>query len=201
MIDLLKKMSPVDVPWDALERAYATPPRAYHSLEHIVDVARHWATQTWTQPEETFLAVLFHDAVYVAGRSDNEAKSADLCEALCGQHPRARELILLTDQHGKLERVDDDEAARFLDCDMAILGDPPDAVARYEQQIAAEYEPVIGKEAYAAGRRKFLARLLAKERIFLSEAFHSRLDASARSNIQAALSAPHPGPLPYEGRG
>lgn len=198
MIAELKKLSPVALPdetWRALEQAYATPPRAYHNLDHILHVAQHWAwAKKWKQPKETFLAVLFHDAVYVVGRSDNEEKSADLFEAVCGKNERVRHLIELTAQHGRLTRseVDNNDTAKFLDCDMAILGGSPGHFAEYEHQIAAEYVPVIGPEAYAAGRRKFLERLLAKERIFLSEAFHLRLDALARVNLRRALAPPRP---------
>jgi predicted metal-dependent HD superfamily phosphohydrolase len=186
-IDELKKLAPVELPgatWAALERAYANPPRAYHTLEHVLEVARLWAKESWKQPRETFLAVLFHDAVYVVGNSDNEQKSADLS----GDDPRVRELILLTARHGRLAPKDvDDEAAKFLDCDMAILGASPEEFARYEEQIAQEYVPVLGEDAYASGRRRFVQRLLAKERIFLSEAFHARLDARARENLRSAL--------------
>ncbi len=181
-------MAPVDVPWSALEQAYTDPPRVYHDLSHVLDVARTWSRETWRQPAETFLAVLFHDAVYVVGNADNEVKSADLCDALCGPNPRVRQLIELTARHGKLSPQDvDDEAARFLDCDMAILGASPERFALYEQQIAAEYQPLIGQEAYAKGRRAFLQRLLASPRIFLSDAFHGRLDAQARANLRRAL--------------
>jgi len=194
-VEELKLLSPgVEVDWAMLERAYATPPRAYHTLEHVLEVARCWAQETWQQPRQTFLAVLFHDAVYVVGRSDNEQRSAELS----GADPRVRELILLTAKHGRLTPADvDPEAAKFLDCDMAILGADTAAFDRYQAQIALEYEPVIGAEAYAAGRRKFLESVLQKERIFLSEAFHARLDAPARSNLRRALSSPRP----YEGRG
>jgi predicted metal-dependent HD superfamily phosphohydrolase len=191
IIEALEKLSPLTLPqstWQALEQAYATPPRAYHTLEHVLEVARHWAAQRWAQPNETFLAVLFHDAIYEAGRSDNEERSAQLCARLCGDNPHVSELILLTARHGKLTPHDvDEEAARFLDCDMAILGAEPSVFARYEQQIAAEYAPVVGPDAYAAGRRQFLERLLARPRIFLSDDFHRRFDGRARENLRSAL--------------
>ena len=188
IIDELKAMAPVLAPWAALERAYATPPRAYHSLEHVLEVARLWHTETWPHPDQTFLAVLFHDAVYDVTRKDNEARSAELFESLCGPDVRVRQLIELTARHGRLVPADvDDEAARFLDCDMAILGSSPERFARYEQQIAAEYVPVVGLHGYSAGRRRFLESLLAKQRIFLSETFHARLDAAARANLRRAL--------------
>lgn len=186
VVDELAHLAPAPLPratWQLLERSYATPPRAYHTLEHVLDVARHWAGERWRQPVETYLAVLFHDAVYVAGAIDNEQRSADLVEPA-----RAKELIVLTARHGSLTPPDvDDEAARFLDCDMAILGAPPDLFDRYQQQVRAEYLPVVGPEAYAEGRRAFLEALLGRERIFLSDGFHRRLDAPARANLRRAL--------------
>src|SRR5262245_11174745 len=66
----------------AIEAAYATPARAYHHYGHVQDVLRHYeevaAGPGWAQPAEVYLAVLYHDAIYEAGRSDNEARSADL---------------------------------------------------------------------------------------------------------------------------
>jgi predicted metal-dependent HD superfamily phosphohydrolase len=192
IIDGLKALAPAPLPaatWETIASAYRTPPRSYHTLEHVLEVARTWSQQIWRLPLETFLAVLFHDAVYIVGRDDNELKSAELS----GDSPRVRELILLTARHGKLRPQDvDDEAARFLDCDMAILGSDPERFDRYEQQIAQEYRPVVGEAAYASGRRRFLAGLLQSDRIFLSDAFHARLDASARSNLRRALNSTAP---------
>ena len=191
MTSALKSLSPEPLApdiWAAIEQAYVTPPRAYHTLEHVLDVAQHWGRLRWNQPRDTFLAVLFHDAIYQVGHHDNEERSALLCEKLCGRHPRARDLILLTARHGHLEPKDvDDEAARFLDCDMAILGSDSEKFARYQQQIAQEYVPVIGKDAYELGRRKFLEALLARDRIFLSDVFHRRFDDAARRNLAGAL--------------
>jgi predicted metal-dependent HD superfamily phosphohydrolase len=45
----------------------------------------------------------------------------------------------------------------------------------------------VPREAYRAGRRRFLAALLAAPRIFHSEEFHERLDQQTRSNLQRAL--------------
>lgn len=194
MISELKELSPLHLPdevWATLERAYRDPPRAYHTLEHVLDVARHFARETWQHPHEVFVAVLFHDAVYDVHQHDNEEQSARLAEraGLTGLDlSRVRQLITLTARHGKLSPADvDDEAARFLDCDMAILGSDRDTFTRYEQQIAQEYVPVVGRSGYLVGRRQFLEKLLARDRIFLSDAFHQRLDARARDNLRAAL--------------
>ncbi|MFZ5440675.1 MAG: hypothetical protein ACOZQL_11750 [Myxococcota bacterium] len=183
----------------AVESAYATPPRAYHSFAHVQEVLRHVATVSagpgWAHPKEVFLAALFHDAVYVAGRSDNEAKSADLAlQAIATYLPAerldvalVRRLIELTARHGKLDRASlDDDARLFLDCDMAILGAAPDVFDAYDAAIATEYAHVP-TFLFRLNRRRFLAHLLEAERIFLSDFFHARLDAQARANLRRAV--------------
>jgi predicted metal-dependent HD superfamily phosphohydrolase len=153
--------------------------RCYDSVPH------------WQHPDEVYLAILFHDAIYVAGAKDNEARSAELAReaiaryALAVDVARVEELILLTARHGTLSPSDvDEEAALFLDCDMAILGS--DSFARYDAQIAEEYS-AIPRELYLAGRRRFLEKLLTVERIYLSDHFHALLDARARENLRDAL--------------
>src|SRR3546814_3051353 len=81
----MSPVPPIKLPEDqfaALEAAYAKPPRAYHDFNHVREVLRHHAEVAagpgWVQPAETFLAVLYHDAVYEAGRGDNETRSAEL---------------------------------------------------------------------------------------------------------------------------
>ena len=183
-----------------LRAAYAGPGRVYHGEAHVEDVARQFAEagrgEPWSRPHEVYLAVLWHDAVYEPGAKDNEARSARLARATVLRwlpHAgldlgRVEQLILWTARHGSLTPADvDGEAARFLDCDMAILAAPPDAFDAYDRAIAAEYA-ALPRELYAAGRRAFLARLLASERIFLSPDFHVRLDAAARANLARALS-------------
>lgn len=210
MIDELKRLSPMELPesvWTQLGLHYASPGRSYHTLEHVVEVARHaHALQLhgvqWQHPREVFCAVLYHDAVYEVGRRDNEARSAALALRELEAARSALEatgqgtldlalverLILLTARHGQLDpETLDAQSALFVDCDMAILGSDPDAFERYEAQIAAEYVPRVGEEAYRAGRRFFLQGLLDRARIFLSEDFHARLDARARSNLRRAL--------------
>jgi predicted metal-dependent HD superfamily phosphohydrolase len=180
--------------WDQVRVAYATPGRAYHTFDHVLEVMERWHEVDrdlgWKQPLETGVAVLYHDAVYVPGRHDNEAESARLMReqvTLPIDLARVEQLILLTARHGKLTPQDvDAEAALFLDCDMAILGSSPDRFAEYEKQIAIEYSS-LPLELYAAGRRQFLAGVMATPRIFLSDYFHARLDAVARENLRRAL--------------
>jgi predicted metal-dependent HD superfamily phosphohydrolase len=184
----------------ALAAVYAEPHRAYHTAAHIAEVLRwydHVADEVgWRDPAAVYLAALFHDAVYDPAAKDNEARSAELARRFAGSLAgslaptaidRCGELILLTARHGALEpSTVDADAAHFLDCDTAILGAPPAEFDAYDAAIAAEYRHVPA-EAFRAGRRAFLAGMLARPRIFLSELFHARLDAAARGNLSRAL--------------
>lgn len=195
---------PLGDPWVArLYEAYVSPPRAYHSFEHIREVVEQFSlVRDWRQPNEVFAAVLGHDAIYVAGAKDNEARSAEWMCALLKQAgldtlidlQRVAELILLTARHGRLlpvELATDPDAARFLDCDMAILAAPASRFAEYDTAVATEYRGAMSAltfaTAYKFGRAKFLKQLLASERIYLSDEFHKRLDAAARHNLRQAL--------------
>lgn len=183
----------------ALRAAYAVPARAYHGFAHVEEVLEHFASvrALLHEPVSVALAVLFHDAIYQPGRTDNEAASAELAAALVPAHlprlqvdlARVKELILLTARHGRLDAEEvDADAALFLDCDMAILGAPWPRFEQYDQAIAAEYSAVPA-EAYRAGRERFVRGLLARDVIYLSEHFRERLERSARSNLQRLLAA------------
>jgi predicted metal-dependent HD superfamily phosphohydrolase len=193
----------------ALREAHATPPRAYHGFDHVQSVLRHWREVAtgpgWARPRETWLAVLYHDAVYVPGHRDNEARSADLArEAIARWLPeagvdaaRVAWLIGLTARHGSLaprdcgDGADGDDARLFLDCDMAILGAAPAEFDAYDRAIAEEYRGVVPAMLYRFNRRRFLAGLLERPRIFLSDFFHARLDAAARANLRRVLGDAH----------
>lgn len=189
---------------EALQCAYATPPRAYHNFGHVETLLQLFdevaAREGWSQPREVQLAILYHDAIYDARAGDNEARSAGLAvESIARWLPdagvdaqRVADLILLTARHGRLspaDFVDDphpDDARRFLDCDMAILAADAAAFDAYDRGIATEYRHVP-RWLYAVNRRRFLKSLLARPRIYLDDGFHARLDAQARHNLRRAV--------------
>lgn len=186
--------------WQWLEAAYATPPRAYHNIDHVHALLAHFdavaAGPGWQRPAEVWLAIAFHDAIYEPGRRDNEQRSAQLArERIAAWWPQAGydvarvvELIELTARHGQLGVDDvDAEAALFLDCDMAILAAPPAAFDAYDAGIAAEYRGHVPGFLYRINRRRFLRGLLDRPRIFLSDHFHMHSDADARANLRRAL--------------
>ena len=192
----------------ALEQAYAEPPRAYHHFGHVREVLRHYreveSGPGWRQPVEAGLAVLYHDAVYQPGRSDNEAASARLAREQIGRWlpdagvdaERVAWLIELTARHGRHAPSDfdadphGDDVRHFLDCDMAILGAEPNAFDRYDAAIAKEYAGVMPRWLFRLRRRAFLRGLLRSERIYLSAFFHARLEDAARANLRRVLEMP-----------
>jgi len=189
----------------ALEAAYAIPPRAYHGFHHVQEVLRHFAEVSagpgWTQPAEVYLAALYTDAIYEAGRKDNESRSAALAMAQIAQWLpeagidtlRVAELVGLTARHGQFSPGDfgDDgfalDTCHFLDCDMAILGAEPAAFDAYDRGIEEEYRGHVPAFLFGLNRNRFLKGLLARERIFLSDFFHQRYDAAARANLKRMI--------------
>lgn len=199
--------APVTLPpeqWRALREAYESPPRAYHHFGHVRDVLAHYrdvaAGPGWHRPREVWFAVLYHDAIYVPGRRDNEARSARLAETHLARWPpgtdidsaRVSALILATARHGALragdfaDDADGDDMRRFLDCDMAILGAAPEVFAAYDRAIADEYR-AVPRWLYRRKRRAFFRMLLGSERIYLSDVFRERCEAQARRNLEAAV--------------
>ena len=200
--------APLQVPvgmLEALRAAYATPLRAYHHFGHVEALMRHFdevaAGAGWARPREVWLAVLYHDAIYEPGRRDNEARSAALAATEIARWmpdagvdiARVVELIELTARHGTLspadlgEGPDGDDARRFLDCDMAILGADAADFDAYDRAIEAEYRDAVPRWLYRINRRRFLRGLLRRERIYLSDDFHDRLDVAARANLRRAV--------------
>lgn len=198
----LKALAPLALPeglWEAIASAHLSPVRAYHHLGHVADVASRWAeiqaARLWESPKEAFVATLFHDAIYQAGRKDNEARSAAWAvESVTRCLPAAgldlallRRLIELTARHGKLApgEVSGDEA-HFLDADMAILAAPASIFQAYDQAIRQEHRLVPGF-LYRRGRKAFLQGLLGPAPIFHSPWGQGHWEAAARAQVLAAL--------------
>jgi len=178
-----------------LVAAYSERQRHYHTLQHLRECLAHFeaASMLARRPAEVELALWFHDAVYDPQRHDNEERSADWARAsvLAAGCPedvteRVAALVLATKSHAA--PADDPDAALLLDIDLAILAAAPTRFAEYERQIRAEYAHVP-EEAFRARRAQVLQGFLARERIYLTDAFHDALEARARTNLANSLSA------------
>jgi precorrin-6Y C5,15-methyltransferase (decarboxylating) len=195
----------------ATRARYAEPQRHYHGLAHLDALLGLFEQHkpALNDAEAVRLAIYYHDAIYQPDRSDNETASAQLLrdelQGLVGPVTldRAAALILATRSHQIPPTGDAGLAADcavFLDMDVSVLGAETAIFDRYEAGIAAEYRPFYEAEPYRQGRTKVLQQFLARDRIYVSDAF-AALEAPARANLARSIAALSPSPAPREREG
>jgi len=185
-----------------LADAYDAPERHYHTLGHIENLLHRVGEHPMQDTVVVELAVWYHDAVYNALRSDNEAKSAEWALAFLqetslapARRERVADLIRRTQDHTQPQPPADADLLLFLDADLSILGAPQAAYWDYARQVRREYR-MVPDLLYRPGRRKVLAKLLAAPVLFHTPALREELDAPARRNLQAELDSWEQGGLP-----
>jgi predicted metal-dependent HD superfamily phosphohydrolase len=193
--DLWRRMGATDDGrrvFDELLRAYREPHRRYHGVDHLCDCLGQLdsAPATGEARHLAETALWFHDAVYIPGAADNEARSAEwAARALAGAGvPEARaqqvaRLVQLTDHAWP---ADDPVGALVCDVDLSILGRPPAEFAEYERRIRAEYQRVP-EPLYRMGRASVLAGLLAREPLYRTDHFRVLYEAAARRNLTRSV--------------
>jgi predicted metal-dependent HD superfamily phosphohydrolase len=176
--------------------AHRSSGRGYHDWTHVENCVEQLRTLPTAAPRAAFLAILFHDAVYVAGASDNERRSAALAmEALLARCtlPEAElrsveRMILATRDHHALANTLTAEEQTMLDVDLSILGAPWDDYAAYAAGVRREYVPAVTTDArFRIGRSQFLAGLLGRPHIFLTPEGRRRWEDRARANVRCEL--------------
>lgn len=172
--------------------AYETPARQYHNWQHVESCVSQLPSFVCDHPRTVFLALVFHDAVYVAGRTDNEAKSAELARrVLDADHCLSSDeldaidrMIRATSDHHAHGPSAGRDLAVMLDIDLSILGASRDDYAIYARAIHDEYVPSATTDArFRIGRLEFLERALAFQSLFITSEATRRWDVSARANI------------------
>ena len=181
--------------YEKLVAAYSDASRHYHNLAHVAKLQQQVARFPVQDATVLGLAIWFHDAVYNALRHDNEAKSADWALAFLQQtsleparQARVADLIRRTQDHTQPQPPDDPDLLLFLDADLSILGAPEAAYWDYARQVRREYR-LVPDLLYRPGRRQVLAKLLATPVLFHTPGLRAELDAPARRNLQAELTA------------
>ena len=168
--------------------------RAYHNLLHIKEmlVLYQKVKPLLAHPLETYLAVVFHDIVYVPQSLENEKASAAFAREYIAKNIVSPEIqisevekqILCTSMHGKdFSPLSSDEEL-IMDMDIAILASDTSRLLEYEKQIFQEYSPFISQEEYRKQRISFLDSLLQKKHIFFSTYFLSRYEEKAQRNVR-----------------
>ncbi len=188
----LNGKSNADEVFRVLEKCYAEPHRAYHTLDHIrcclneFENVRHLAVRG----KEIELAIWFHDAIYKPVAKDNEERSARLAEQFLSEAevPTAvvgsvSKLILAT----KHVTIPDEPDARLLvDIDLSILGATEETFDEYEKNIRCEYKHVPWL-FYRRKRVALLTSFLRRPNIYLTAEFRDRCEAQARQNLARSI--------------
>ena len=176
---------------DDLITRHSEPHRAYHTLEHVLDVLGVFDGLSVLDRSAAELAAWFHDAVYDAGSSENEAQSARLArEALRAFVDEARlrrveELILATARH---EGASGADTASFLDADLAILGASPERYDAYARAIRAEFA-WLPAEVSREGRSRVLHSFLDRPFVYGTPLMREHHEVAARENMQRELAS------------
>lgn len=177
--------------FDELAAAYAEPHRHYHGPRHLAECLAHLdrVRGLARAADEVAVALWFHDAVYDPRAGDNEERSAAWAAAALGAAGapagtvgRVVDMVLATRHH----LGDDPDATLLLDIDLGILGAPPDAFARYDRAIRAEYHWLPEPE-WRTGRARVLATFLERPVLYRTAHFRDRLETRARQNLAAAI--------------
>jgi predicted metal-dependent HD superfamily phosphohydrolase len=181
---------------DRVLACHREPHRRYHTATHVMWVLRHLSRLAGATGEPIDvpalqLAALYHDIVYDARATDNEARSAHLAVAAArelgwddGRVELVHRLVMATAGH----RADDTNEALLVDADLAILGADPGNYDAYVRGVRAEYGHVTD-DAWRAGRGAVLRGFLALPHLFNTATMRAEREARARANIAAELAA------------
>ncbi len=180
------------VVWSEIERRYREPHRAYHNFGHIGHCLAEFDTvrSLAESPVAVELAIWFHDAIYDTHANDNEEQSANFAAQFLGEAKVEPKLVagvaslIVATTHAAPPASPD--AALLVDVDLAILGQPRERYAAFEQEIRREYAWVSASD-FAAGRAAILRRFLERPEIYSSDAFRDRYERIARENLRWAI--------------
>ncbi len=178
--------------WAQLVAQYTFKGRHYHNLAHLQHISNELVPlkQQFSDWNALVFALLYHDVIYSATASDNEAQSTvfatkilkslavpDVTLNLCEQ------MILATKTH---EYSPNEEINLFVDADLAILGQDWSVYQSYFQNVRKEYD-IYPDLLYKPGRVKVLKKNLTMPNIYKTKMFMDRYEQAARSNIQKEI--------------
>ncbi|MEZ5966587.1 MAG: hypothetical protein R3F56_22310 [Planctomycetota bacterium] len=169
-----------------LTRRYTEPHRRYHDIRHIAQMLA-WGMEVGLDDAQVW-AIWFHDAVYDPRRPDNEEQSAVLAERCLLASGHGQDLVNVVTQIVRDTRTHTPtvrESGLVLDLDLGTLALPWDAFCNNTAAIRGEYAHV-DDASFATGRRRFMAGLLERPRLFFTP-WGEKREATARANITRFL--------------
>jgi predicted metal-dependent HD superfamily phosphohydrolase len=172
------------------------PVRFYHNLQHAFDLANDAFCRNDANWRFHYYAAFFHDVIYIPGRKDNEAKSAECFWNQIGQENMystlniaIQDCILFTANHFAPEAYEvENMIGEFLDADLSGLGADESVYALNTMKLKLEFvfSGDYSEEEFRVGRAKFLNMALAVPKIFRTDTYR-HLEKNARSNMLKEL--------------
>ncbi|WP_144629843.1 hypothetical protein [Bordetella genomosp. 13] len=175
-------------------RLYEEPQRHYHNVDHLARMVDAAQAHGIALDQAQALALLFHDAVYVAGapKGANEQLSALLLRARvhglvdAGVTDMAARIIVDTTSHFPSHA----RSTVVLDLDLLGLAGSLDEARRDGELIYKENAHLVdGWADYAKRRSQFLQTLLDRPKILYSQELQHR-EKQLRTNLREIIRTP-----------
>lgn len=191
--DLMAVLSVSDRDRLLLADLWRQPWRRYHGAGHAGLLwQRHLAHGGARTDAVAAHAIAYHDAIYVVGARDNEARSAALWRHHAAALPAALRdavdgAIMATANHAATHP--DPDAQWLVDLDLTPLGEPWEMFTANSHALAQESG--LPDDRMPPGQRFFLSRLLAMPALYRSRrsggALAACFEATARRNLSRRL--------------
>lgn len=178
--------------WLEIFTKYSDAKRHYHTIDHLEAMISNLKEveeniEDW---DTTLFAVFYHDIIYKASSSTNEADSAKLAmERLsdiaypANKIAKCANMILATKEHLISE---DNDTNYLIDADLAILGKSEEEYQKYKDQIREEYT-IYPDFMYNSGRKKTMQKFLKSDSIYKTDFFSTKYNQQAKNNIEKEL--------------
>jgi predicted metal-dependent HD superfamily phosphohydrolase len=181
--------------FDEIFKAYTSPQRHYHSLNHIHRLLQLSDEHNGKLSRKDIVdfSIFYHDIVYNTTRSDNESQSAKLAADRLRLMKLPAEtiddvvqFIEATKTHELSTVSKQKDLAYFLDFDMFVLGSDWKEYQHYVENISKEYAH-FPRGAFKQGRKSFIIQTLNSTQIFHTDEFKELYEVKARMNLQREL--------------
>ena len=170
---------------------YSAPGRFYHTPKHIEHCLAQFdlVVGEMEDADAVEMAIWFHDLIFDVNVDDNELQSARRFVELANKSMNAEfktrvyDLIMAT-APPRLPKTGDQEF--MLDIDLSSFGLPWDDFVRDSIAVRRE-SPRLSDADFFPGQLAFLESLVSREHFYFTNFFRSRIEESARSNINRHL--------------
>lgn len=180
--------------WKAIETHYSQKHRHYHNLSHISNLLElaDSCKQDIVNYNAFQLAIWYHDIIYSATKTDNEAQSALYAETQLNTLNIDTETIntikILINSTKKHEIIltETNDNAYLLDMDLSVLGSSWENYHKYLKNIRKEYA-IFPNFMYRKGRKKVLQQFLERDTLYFTAHFQTKFEAKARENLKKEI--------------